>query len=145
MEYRRDAYIDGNIDEQYIGTPEEIIKLIQSQTDEEVRPSVLDLLRADIDILKERLETYKIYKEFEEGMSKIKDININNKELVHDQGDAINFIQRELGLLYGAELRLSRQILGGNKTAYITNSNIIIKKILEAEEDYMRSVGIIED
>lgn len=50
---------------------------------------------------------------------------LKGKELVYDQDDAIDFIAKDLNMS--------------------ADRNGLIKEILESEEDYMRSAGIIED
>lgn len=57
----------------------------------------------------------------------------NEEELIHDQDEAVEFIHK---LKYGPLF---------NDEVAISETKDFIREVLEAEEDYMRSKGIIED
>ena len=124
MEYRREAYPDGNIDEQYIGTPEEIIKLMNNMgcnKKEDLSLEILQKLGIPVMNNKGRLRS------MEDIFNDLSDVfNKDKEELIYDQKDAIEFIK--LNQHYASQIR---------ETA--------IKDGLALEEDYMRSVGIIKD
>lgn len=70
-----------------------------------------------------------IYETYEGTPREIKELKNNqDKELHYDQDDAIDYIRKNLSEDY--EVEITKGLVG---------------TILDFEEDYMRSVGIIED
>ena len=113
MEYTKDTYQDGTINERYEGTPEEILKLIKKNEGVFIKG---DNIIFDLDTGTIRM-----------GKKEISETDKDNG-LIYNQEDAIDFIR----------LRLKKE-----HEAEITEG--LLRAILELEEDYMRSVGIIED